>query len=160
MKLEDGIQYNNNTNAFAGTPYWMAPEVIEMQPYITTACDIWSLGCTVFELLKGSPPNFDLNQFSAMIKIVKDAGNMPLPEGLSPELQDFLNKCFAKLPQDRPSATDLLNHRWLQMMSNESKISKIMNLKLPQEVHNTIRVHLKKSKERDMLQQSKVDAPR
>jgi hypothetical protein len=46
------------------------------------------------------------------------------------------------------------------MMSNESKISKIMNLKLPQEVHNTIRVHLKKSKERDMLQQSKVDAPR
>ena len=45
-------------------------------------------------------------------------------------------------------------------MSNESKISKIMNLKLPQEVHNTIRVHVKKSKERDMLQQSsKIDAP-
>jgi cell division control protein CDC15 len=90
-KLEDGGLNNNNSNAFAGTPYWMAPEVIEMQPYVTTACDIWSLGCTVFELLKGSPPNFDLNQFSAMIKIVKEAGAMPLPEGLSPELTDFLN---------------------------------------------------------------------
>lgn len=59
-KLEDGHS-SNNSNAFVGTPYWMAPEVIEMKPFITTACDIWSLGCTVFELLKGSPPNFDLN---------------------------------------------------------------------------------------------------
>ena len=59
-KLEDGHS-SNNSNAFVGTPYWMAPEVIEMKPFITTACDIWSLGCTVFELLKGSPPNFELN---------------------------------------------------------------------------------------------------
>lgn len=80
-KLDEKTINNNNknSNAFAGTPYWMAPEVIEMQDNITTACDIWSLGCTVFELLKGSPPNFDLNQFSAMIKIVKDAGAFPLP---------------------------------------------------------------------------------
>ena len=37
-------------------------------------------------------------------------------------------------------------------MSNESKIAKIMNLKLPTEVHNTIRVHLKKQRERDLQQ--------
>ena len=61
-KLDDEANSNKNpSNAFAGTPYWMAPEVIEMQENITTACDIWSLGCTVFELLKGAPPNFDLN---------------------------------------------------------------------------------------------------
>jgi serine/threonine protein kinase len=72
----------------------MAPEVIEMSENITTSCDIWSLGCTVFELLKGSPPNFDLNQFSAMIKIVKEADNFPLPDGISPELTNFLKQCF------------------------------------------------------------------
>jgi serine/threonine protein kinase len=69
--LEDGTHTkNNNSAAFAGTPYWMAPEVIELSHPISTACDIWSLGCTVFELLKGSPPNFDLNPFAAMSKIV------------------------------------------------------------------------------------------
>ena len=34
-----------------GTPYWMAPEIITMQRDLSTACDIWSLGCTVIELL-------------------------------------------------------------------------------------------------------------
>jgi serine/threonine protein kinase len=109
----------------------MAPEVIEMQPFITSACDVWSLGCTVFELLTGSPPNFELNQFSAMIKIVQEAGQMPLPDGVSPDLADFLNLCFKKNPAERPCATTLLEHRWLKHMSNESKIAKIMNLKLP-----------------------------
>jgi serine/threonine protein kinase len=32
--------------------YWMAPEVIELSG-ATTASDIWSLGCTVIELLEG-----------------------------------------------------------------------------------------------------------
>ena len=82
----------------------MAPEVIEMQQQITAACDIWSLGCTVYELLKREPPNFKLNQFSAMIKIVKEAGSMLLPEGISSELTSFLTLCFKKTPEDRPSA--------------------------------------------------------
>ena len=156
-KLDDKANNNKNSNAFAGTPYWMAPEVIEMHDNITTACDIWSLGCTVFELLKGSPPNFDLNQFSAMIKIVKDAGAFPLPEGISPELTNFLNLCFLRNPDERPSATQLLEHIWLKKMSNQQKLGKIMSLKLPQEVTNTIRVHLKKQYEREMKQN--VEAP-
>lgn len=75
-------------NSFAGTPHWMAPEVIEMSGNVTSASDIWSVGCTVYELLKGSPPNFDLNKFCAMIKNVREP--MPIPDIVSPELRDFL----------------------------------------------------------------------
>jgi serine/threonine protein kinase len=40
-------------------PNWAAPEVIELRP-VPTKSDIWSLGCTVIELLTGSPPYGDL----------------------------------------------------------------------------------------------------
>lgn len=100
--------------SFAGTPYWMAPEVIEMSGHITSACDIWSVGCTVFELLTGKPPRYNMDQFAAMIKIVND--QMPLidlPDDITPELRDFLQKCFIKDPVKRPNARTMIGHPWL-----------------------------------------------
>ena len=41
-------QFSDNV---VGSPYWMAPEVIEMTGGVTTAADIWSVGCTLIELL-------------------------------------------------------------------------------------------------------------
>ncbi len=53
-----------------GTPYWMAPEVIEMTS-VTAAADIWSVGCLSIELLTGQPPYFDLQPMSALFRIVQ-----------------------------------------------------------------------------------------
>lgn len=57
------------SNSLAGTSYWMAPEVIEENGKVTTACDIWSLGCTIIELLTGKPPRSELKPISAIFKI-------------------------------------------------------------------------------------------
>jgi cell division control protein CDC15 len=71
----------------------MAPEIIEMRGHISTAQDIWSLGCTVIELLTGNPPYFDLMQYPALFRIVQD-DCPPIPEGISENCRDFLVKCF------------------------------------------------------------------
>ena len=71
-----------NDDTVVGTPYWMAPEVIEMTG-ATTASDIWSLGCTVIELLDGRPPYHKLQQMQALFRIVND-DHPPLPESASP----------------------------------------------------------------------------
>jgi serine/threonine protein kinase len=111
-----------------GTPYWMAPEVIQLSG-ATTASDIWSLGCTVIELLDGKPPYHKLAPMPALFAIVND-DHPPLPEGVSPvrltqslvtsnnlifsqAARDFLMQCFQKDPRLRVSARKLLKHAWI-----------------------------------------------
>ena len=65
VKLSDfGVSLNlrameRDIKDVAGTPNWMAPEVIELKG-ASTKSDIWSLGCTVIELLTGRPPYGDI----------------------------------------------------------------------------------------------------
>ncbi|KAJ9494804.1 Protein kinase of the Mitotic Exit Network [Exophiala xenobiotica] len=98
-------------SSVVGTPYWMAPEVIELTG-ATTASDIWSLGCTVIELLDGKPPYHTLQPMPALFRIVND-DHPPLPQGASPGVLDFLMQCFQKDPNLRVSAKKLLKHPWI-----------------------------------------------
>lgn len=98
-------------SSVVGTPYWMAPEVIELTG-ATTASDIWSLGCTVIELLDGRPPYYNLQPMPALFRIVND-DHPPLPQGASPVVIDFLMQCFQKDPNLRVSARKLLKHPWI-----------------------------------------------
>ncbi|KAE8147123.1 cytokinesis protein sepH [Aspergillus avenaceus] len=100
-----------NEASVVGTPYWMAPEVIELSG-ATTASDIWSLGCTVIELLEGKPPYHSLQPMPALFRIVND-DHPPLPQGASPAVKDFLMQCFQKDPNLRVSAKKLLKHPWI-----------------------------------------------
>lgn len=117
VKLAD---FGVSTSTFAGadkeaqvvgTPYWMAPEIIQLSG-ATPASDIWSLGCTVIELLEGKPPYYKLAPMPALFAIVND-DHPPLPEGVSPAARDFLMQCFQKDPNLRVSARKLLKHAWI-----------------------------------------------
>ncbi|KAJ7758429.1 hypothetical protein B0H14DRAFT_3598399 [Mycena olivaceomarginata] len=115
VKLADfGVASNTtsvNDGAVVGSPYWMAPEVIE-QSGATTASDIWSVGCVVIELLEGHPPYHTLDPMPALFRIVQD-DCPPIPEGASPIVKDFLYHCFQKDVNLRISAKKLLRHPWM-----------------------------------------------
>ncbi|OQS07161.1 ser/thr kinase [Thraustotheca clavata] len=102
------------SNSVVGSPYWMAPEVIEMAGW-SSASDIWSVGCTIIELLTQKPPYFDLAPMAALFRIVQD-DHPPLPKNISPALNDFIMKCFNKEPRLRLSAEQLLQHPWISQI--------------------------------------------
>ncbi len=114
--------------AVVGTPYWMAPEIIELNGS-TTASDIWSVGCTVIELLTGAPPYYDLGPMPAMFRIVQE-DCPPLPESISPALKDWLMQCFQKDPVRRISADKLLQHKWIKLTKLKQPAAVVCFLRL------------------------------
>ncbi|KAJ3042546.1 hypothetical protein HDV00_007080 [Rhizophlyctis rosea] len=124
IKLSDfGVSEQLNgmdrAQSVAGTPYWMAPEVIELVG-TSTLSDIWSLGCTIIEMLTMKPPYIDLIPMTALFRIVED-DSPPLPEGLSGELTDFLQKCFQKDLNKRWTSAELLQHDWIRKNIKDPK---------------------------------------
>ncbi|XP_032880848.1 mitogen-activated protein kinase kinase kinase 2 [Amblyraja radiata] len=94
-----------------GTPYWMSPEVISGEGYGRKA-DIWSVGCTVVEMLTEKPPWAEFEAMAAIFKIATQPTNPQLPPHVSEHCRDFLKKIFVPMKQ-RPPAEELLRHTFV-----------------------------------------------
>ena len=97
-----------------GTPYWMSPECIQGLSYGWKS-DIWSFGCTVLEMLNTKPPYRDLNNQTAMYKIVHEDLVLYFRPGTSDHCMEFIKQCLHKDPKLRPSAQDLLNFKFISV---------------------------------------------
>ncbi|KAA0201534.1 hypothetical protein HAZT_HAZT005426 [Hyalella azteca] len=93
-----------------GTPLYMAPELIEQQPYDQKA-DLWSLGCILFELLTGTPP-FCTNSIVHLIEMVRTKP-VQWPTGCSRNCVDFLQGLLQKDQDKRLEWPDVLQHPWV-----------------------------------------------
>ncbi|KAL0963922.1 hypothetical protein UPYG_G00315390 [Umbra pygmaea] len=96
-----------------GTPYWMAPEVINETGHGRKS-DIWSVGCTMFEMATGKPPLSHMNKMAALFYIGARRGLMPsLPDGFTENAKDFVQVCLTSDKTQRPTAEQLLEHPFI-----------------------------------------------
>lgn len=104
-----------STSTMIGTPYWMAPEVINEEKYSYEA-DVWSAGATAIECAIGAPPYVELPSTRAMIEIATNGYNdhFPFQERFSKEFVHFVFQCCNINPNDRATVNELLTHPFIK----------------------------------------------
>ncbi|XP_068092041.1 mitogen-activated protein kinase kinase kinase 3-like isoform X5 [Hyperolius riggenbachi] len=91
-----------------GTPYWMSPEVISGEGYGRKA-DVWSVACTVVEMLTEKPPWSEFEAMAAIFKIATQPTKPRLPDNVTDSCRDFMKVIFVE-EKRRPTAEELLRH--------------------------------------------------
>jgi protein-serine/threonine kinase len=94
----------------------MAPEVIREGSVYDFKADIWSLGITVYEIATGNPPYAEQDPRSALMMLSQ---NKPpkLVGPFSPLIKEFVALCLTSNPEERPTADELLKHRFIKAYS-------------------------------------------
>jgi hypothetical protein len=101
---------NTKRHTVIGTPFWMAPELIQEVGYDYKA-DCWSLGITVIELADTKPPYANIHPMRAIFMIPsKPAPTVEQPAKFSRDFNHFVSQALTKDPAKRPTAALLQKH--------------------------------------------------
>lgn len=147
-----------------GTPHWMAPEVARgmgsslKEHIIWEKADVWSLGCTIVEMLTGHAPWYQKfsNPIAIIFHLANHASPPEYPEGLSDIGCQFLDLCFQRDTAGRPTVNKLLKQPFVRGRKAQifppSKLQVMSPLYLKRKI-------LRKSSVRSLLDKEKETVP-
>ena len=104
----------------------MAPEVMENTNGYDQKADIWSFGITALELAFGHPPYSNMQPMKIMLKILNEAPPSvdtfdDFSFKFSQSFRDMVRVCLQKDPASRPTAKELLKHKFFTKHGRDSE---------------------------------------
>ena len=116
--LSKKFDKNELLKTACGSPIYAAPEMILGKPYQGTKIDIWSLGISLYTMVCGEFP-FDVDDENDMKTLVYKIthGEYSIPENLSPECKDLIQKILEINPDKRITIDEIKKHKWVNMFN-------------------------------------------
>ncbi|XP_061374708.1 serine/threonine-protein kinase EDR1 isoform X2 [Gastrolobium bilobum] len=108
-----------SSKSCAGTPEWMAPEVLRNEP-ANEKCDVYSFGVILWELTTIRIPWKGLNPMQVVGAVGFQNKRLEIPEDVDPVVAQIIRDCWQMEPHLRPSFSQLM-----------SRLSRLQNLVLP-----------------------------
>lgn len=125
LKLGDfGItkSYKNGqlSTVYAGTPRFLAPEVLKHKPYNPFKSDIWALGVTLYYLATGCYPFNGRTHEEQKNSIM--AGFQGVPPNVDPLIASIIRDCLRENPEERPTITEIQRKLSTSMITQLPKL--------------------------------------
>ncbi|CAJ2663214.1 unnamed protein product [Trifolium pratense] len=103
-------------DTLCGSPYYMAPEIIQSQKYDAKA-DLWSVGAILYQLVVGKPP-FDGNSQLQLFQNILASTELHFPptilKEIHPDCVDLCRSLLRRNPDERLTFKAFFNHNFLQ----------------------------------------------
>jgi len=124
--LCDEIERVVRNPRMVGSPYWMPPEIILKAPY-NEKVDVWSLGVTLLQLIDKKGYEYG-TPFSALFKTSTIGRVNPFSSNnYSSDLQSFIQAMLTRDVKERPSVSELLQHKFLKVSDTRRNMEKIIS---------------------------------
>uniref|UniRef100_A0A6U4N5F2 cGMP-dependent protein kinase n=2 Tax=Hemiselmis andersenii TaxID=464988 RepID=A0A6U4N5F2_HEMAN len=111
----------NHLQTVCGTPYFIAPEILEEKHATYGAeVDVWSLGVILYFMLCGFHP-FDDAKYPVMFNNIKKGRyTFPSPfwDEISDGAKDYITKSLTVDPAKRPTALQCMDHHWIKSVGD------------------------------------------
>lgn len=109
------------TKTILGTPYYMCPEINKNARY-NEECDIWALGCVIYEMAALQPPFQGYNQESLKRNILYSPVSRFSSKHYSESLWKIVSWMLEKDPKKRPNVKQILEYRNVALTLKLSKV--------------------------------------
>jgi len=110
-KLENEVEPEK---VICGSTDYVSPEMLKEED-VTPKCDIWALGVILFRLLYGYLPFHCQDKEETKQKIKEGNWTFPSEKSISPDAKDLLTKILELDPISRPSAKEILSHKFISL---------------------------------------------
>jgi len=113
-----------------GTPYFMSPEQVEINKKYNSKCDVWALGCILYELVTLDKPFRAANIQSLNIKILKSDYKPIVNTFNDPDIELFnkiIHMCLIKCEYKRASIDDILEISEIKKKIDNSVNKKVIS---------------------------------